>query len=158
MRPRRSALLGSLACAPLVGCSAYQPPAFEVLRVDELERSEEAVVLGFTLSATNPNDQPMPLQRMKYSLMLEGQQVFEGRRSAETVVRRFGMQIIELPAVVPTTEFDPQRFEQTGELRYDLTGWVEYQTPGELAEVLFDTGVRRPRASLTQRGTVDVEG
>src|SRR5690606_40678697 len=53
------------------------------------------------------------------------------------------------PAVVP-----PEAIPERGSFTAALSGSVEYLTPGALAEVLFDTGVRRPNAPLHVSGVV----
>ena len=159
--PKRAAISVALLTAVATvtgGCSAYRSPRFEVVSVEEIERTDEAVVLNFALLTENRNDEPLPLRRAHYRLSLDGVEVFEGARSAEAVVRRYGEQIIELPAVVPAGAFDLSRFDGTGELDYRLSGSVEYITPGELAEVLFDTGLRRTTASLNVDGVIDLGG
>ena len=42
-----------------------------------------------------------------------------------------------------------------GVRRYTLTGQVYYVTPGQLAEVLFDAGVRTPSESFSFEGEID---
>lgn len=149
-------VVAAVSAAGLTGCSAYKAPLFEVIAIEETARSDEALLLTFVLTAENRNDRDLPLEQARYRLSLDGQRVFSGRRSAEAVVRRFGKQTIELPAVVPADQFDLARFDAASELRYTLTGSVEYQTPGELAEVLFDTGVRRPKAGLNASGMISL--
>jgi hypothetical protein len=41
-------------------------------------------------------------------------------------------------------------------VKYRLSGNVQYVTPGAFAEVLFDTGVRRPKTAFVQEGTIDL--
>ena len=57
-----------------------------------------------------------------------------------------------MPAVVPF-----KRAGWTGppaQFRYEITGTLLYVTPGEFAEILLDTGLRRPKASFTMSGIV----
>ena len=157
----RDANIALLAAAAVVttGCSRYRDPDFDVIAIRELERTQEALVLGFTLRARNPNDEALPLKQASYRLSLDGRTVFDGQRSAEAILRRFDdAQTIELPAVVPAADFDLARFDQPAPVPYRLTGTVEYQTPGELAEVLFDSGVRRPKAHISVGGELDTGG
>ncbi len=157
--PTRTPLLAALALLP--ACSAYEDPGFQVIAVQETDRTEDAAVLTFTISARNRNEVPIPLREAVYTLELDGQTVFTGQRSAEATIRRFGAQTFELPAVVPAAVFDLSRLGSPGgdrpDLPYRLTGAVEYQTPGELADVLFDTGVRRPRAPIDLSGLIQVD-
>ena len=152
-------LLGLLGCglgSVLGGCSSVSAPRFEVLGVAERERTDEAVVLDFTIGATNRNDEAIPLERARYSLTLDGQKVFDGQRIARVTVPRFGEQMLVLPAVVPAELVPVSRFDGGGELRYSLDGEIEYQTPGRFAEFLFDINLRRPTAPMGLRGTLDL--
>lgn len=163
-RPRLAPLTLHLAAAAVIGpalaapgCSRYRAPTFELVGVRELERTDDALVLGFTLAASNPNDENLPMRQADYRLIIDGVPAFNGMRSAETILRRYGKgQLIELPAIVPADRFDLSAFD-SGSIRYLLTGSIEYQTPGELAEVLFDSGVRRPKAPLRAAGTLDLD-
>jgi LEA14-like dessication related protein len=150
-------LLGASIAMP-AGCSSIRSPRFEVISIEEVERRDEAVVLNFTLTADNPNDAAIPLKQADYALSLDGARVFKGSRSAEAVVQRYGKQTIVLPVVVPADRFDLALFAQPGEIDYTLSGQIEYVTPGALAELLFDTGVRRPGASLGIRGVIETGG
>lgn len=147
------------AVAPLVvlgGCSSSVAPRFAVVGVAERERTAEAVVLDFTIRAENRNDAPLPLERTVYQLSLDGRRVFEGQRLARVTVPRFGEQTLVLPAVVPSSLVPSRRFDSAGEMEYELTGRVEYQTPGRLAEFMFDQNLRRPEAVLGLRGVLEL--
>src|SRR5690606_20309534 len=100
---RRVPLLLTAALLPgaLAGCSSYQPPVFEAVGVRETERTPEHAVIVFTVRATNPNREPMPLRRADYEVFLAGEPVFTGVRSPETTVNTYGTHEFDLPAVVP---------------------------------------------------------
>ena len=140
----------------LPACAAYQPPRFEIAGVRETESRGEARVLRFELSAINPNEVALPLREARYRLELDGVRVFDGQRSALITAPAYGSQPLELPVVVTGERFDLSRLD-SGELPYSLTGSVEYQPPGQLAEVLFDIGVRRLEAPLRLRGTLELD-
>lgn len=146
----------ALVAALLGGCTFYSEPTFELVAAQEIERTPEATVLRFTLLATNGNEEALPLRRTKYTLRLDGREVFRGQRSAFATIPAYGTQPVVLPAVIRAEDFDLSRLD-SGELRFGLSGSVEYQTPGQFAEVLFDTGVRRPKASIGIRGMLDLE-
>ena len=42
------------------------------------------------------------------------------------------------------------------EYAYDLSGTLLYVTPGELAEILLDTGLRKPKVRFRRQGVVAV--
>jgi LEA14-like dessication related protein len=140
-----------------VGCSTATPPRFNVLGVAERERTDEAVVLDFTIGAENRNEDALPLERATYTLSLDGQRVFEGQRLARVTIPRFGEQRLVLPVVVPADLVPVARFDGGGEMRYRLDGEIEFQTPGRLAEFLFDVNLRRPTAPLGLRGVLELE-
>lgn len=155
------ALLGSVLVAGLAGCSTIKDPTFNVVGVSEGERTGEALVLNFTIQADNPNAEPLPLKEASYALTLNDVEVFSGQRDAQVTLRRYGSHTFTLPAVVPADRFDLASFDAGASaegVRYDLTGTVQYLAPGALAEVLFDTGVRRPKAGVDERGTIDLGG
>lgn len=158
----RAGAAATLAGVLLIGgCSSIKDPSFAVVGVAEGERTDEALVLNFTVQAENPNAEPIPLRDTDYALTLEGIEVFRGRRDAQATLRRYGSYTFTLPAVVPADRFDLLAFDAgraADGIRYDLMGTVQYITPGALAEVLFDTGVRRPKAVLSERGTIELEG
>ena len=137
----------------LAGCSSYRAPTFEALGVREVERTGDLSVLVFTVRATNPNREPMPLNRASYTVSLGDEAVFSGVRSPESTVDTFGQSTFELPAVVPAS-----LSAGTGELAYTIRGVVVYKKPGALADVLFDANISVPEASLDLSGTVDLGG
>ena len=150
MRPTSPTLI-PLATLLLAGCSAYDAPKIDIVGARITQETAQGVVLDFTLDATNTNEVDLPLERVRYALRLNGQRVFSGTRSAEATVRRLGTQQFMLPAAIDLAEFDMPE----GDVEYELSGSVVYVTPGEIAQILFDAGVRKPRSSFRQSGTLD---
>ncbi|MEL6328154.1 MAG: LEA type 2 family protein [Planctomycetota bacterium] len=146
----------SLATLAGVGCRFGDAPRFRVLAVEEASRTDEAVVLRFTLEARNRTDDQLPLRQADYALDLDGRRVFSGSRSAEVTVGSFATQPFTLPAVVPIADA-AELLDGRSEVSYALSGRVEYITPGQLAEVLFDSGLRRTTAPLGARGVLELE-
>lgn len=139
------------------GCESYAPPQLTVTGAQAGERTPDGVSMIFTIDARNDNDVPLPLRDVVYTVDVDGQRVFEGTRSPEATLRRAGTQQIRLPAVVnltstPGVAADAMR----GASRFRLSGTMRYITPGQLAEVLFDTGVRVPSVSFSGEGEVDL--
>jgi len=144
-------LLLPLLAAQLGGCNAgFKPPRFRAVGVTADEISPEGVVLRFEVEAENPNKDPMPLKRAKYTLTLDGERVFTGERSPEATVRKFGTQRFDLLAVIPFEGGAP-----VGETRYEIRGFVTYQSPGQLNEVMFDSQLKVPKAGLAIGGVID---
>jgi hypothetical protein len=136
------------------GCSAYDAPKIDVVGARITQETTDGVVIDFTLDATNTNEVDLPLERVRYALKLNGQRVFSGTRSAEATVRRLGTQQFTLPAAINLAEF----VSPEGDVEYELSGSVVYVTPGEIAQLLFDAGVRKPRSSFQQQGVLDFGG
>jgi hypothetical protein len=142
--------LGSLALLPaLAGCSSYSSPTLQVSEARVVERSPEASVVHFTIAAQNANDVELPLRSITYTLARGGRPVFSGLRSPEATLRRIGTQTFTIPAVIPASE-------AAGPQSYTLQGTLEYITPGSIAQVLFDTGVRRPNVAFSEEVSLDL--
>ncbi|MGE3107164.1 MAG: LEA type 2 family protein [Phycisphaerales bacterium] len=148
------ALLGSLAIGLIAGCSSYQAPSLQVLDARVIEQTPEGAVVQFTIQATNQNNNPLPLRDVEYSLSLGGEQVFTGIRSPEATIRQSGTQQFTLPAAVKASVLPPAGSTTP----YRLSGSLTYITPGAFAELLFDTGVRRPSTPLSGEGTLEWPG
>jgi len=139
----------------LTACSSSRPPTFAVAESTPptvSDRTDQGIALLFTLSAQNDNDVALPLRDVEYTVELDGWKVFSGTRSAEATLRRLGTQQITLPAVIAGSVPSPA----TGRVPYRISGTVTYVTPGQIAEILFDTGVRVPTASFSGQGEVDL--
>ncbi len=154
MRNTRCIVTTALATVgTLTGCSNYQPPRFEAMGVREIERGPDHTVVSFTIQATNPNREPMPLGQTTYSVWIGGQELFSGVQSPEATVHTYATHLFELPAVLPASALSG-----AGELPYEIRGKVIYQQPGALADVLFDAQLVVPEANLDLAGTVKTGG
>jgi hypothetical protein len=109
--------------------------------------------MSFTLDAYNDNEIPLPLRDVTYSVTLDGREVFRGTRSAEATLRRKGVQQLRLPAVIA---IEPGDSPPTGMQEFRLSGTLTYVTPGKIAELLFDTGVRVPSVGFATEGQIDL--
>lgn len=143
----------AVGVAVLSGCTSYRPPEFDVASVRPTERTDEGVAMVFELDAKNQNEVALPLRDVEYTVELDGRTVFTGTRSAEATLRRQGTQRIRLPAVVSRAGDAPPT---TGRVPYTIKGTVTYVTPGQIAELLFDSGVRVPTVAFTDTGVVDL--
>ena len=137
----------------LGGCESATSPRLEHAAATVTERTPAGVAMAFTLDAYNDNDIPLPLRDVTYSVWIDGREVFKGKRSAEATLRRKGVQQLKLPAVLALAPGDAP---PEGVKEYRLRGSLTYVTPGRLAELLFDTGVRVPTAGFETEGTVDL--
>lgn len=149
---------GPLSCAAfalLACCSPYSAPALEIADVGITEQSSDGFVVSFRVLAENRNAEPLPLRTVRYSVSINGRSSFSGERDAEATVRRFGAQEFILPVAFRLGEEGDLSEIPTSGVPYTISGSVEYETPGTIAEALFDSGIRRPTVSFSESGTLD---
>lgn len=155
------ALLGALGASSLtlVGCSGFAPPSVRVVDARVIEQTEHGIAVDFIMEGVNANSEEIPLQVVRYSLAIDGERVFTGERMAEATLRRFGSQTFVLPVAATWDALPSDRPEGDDSprvRRYRLSGTLQYIAPGALAEVFFDTGVRRPRVRFAAEGDLTV--
>jgi hypothetical protein len=138
--------------AGLAGCS-YSAPTLKVTEARVTERTQEGVVVVIGLEVENRNNIELPLREVRYSVTLESGETFSGVRSPEASLRRLGTQKISFPAAFRVA---PGAVPPSGTVRCEVSGDLGYITPGEFAQVLFDTGVRRPSATFRGEALVDL--
>lgn len=128
------------------GCTWYDAP--EMVLADDgvvlMEETDEGRVYAVTLEASNGNDVELPLRRVEYRASLRDAEgvveTFRYLRSAEVTLPAGRSMRVTIP-VVHTAEA-VGGLGEGAELA--ISGTITYQTPGQFAEVLFDTGVRVP--------------
>ena len=151
---RLSLVLGMLA--PL-GCAGYRAPAISVTGVRVTGATAEAMAVEIGLVWRNLTPRPMELDEFRYTLSVGGASVYEGRRAAEATLAGNETQRLTLPAVIPDRRAGWRGSGRPAEAEYSVSGQVRYLAPSQLAQVLFDTGVRRPRAGFSSRGRIRLE-
>lgn len=140
-----------LLAALLPGCTSYKAPTFKVTGVQLREQNERGTELIFEIEAANPNGREVPLYEADYGLMVGGSEVFRAVRTPETTLRRYAVQRFSLPVVIPAS------VEPVGvQIPYRFEGTITYVMPGALAEILFDREIKRPKAGLSDAGTLDL--
>ena len=145
----RSVLLALvLAAGSCLGGCVTRPTA-RVEAVEVAETTNEAVVLRYTIMAANAGETELPLRMVDYTLELDGDRVFQGRRSAEATLSRRSEQSIELPVPVKWSQLP------VGEVRYRLRGRLGYTLPGIFLEAMFEAGLYRPSVRFELEGTLD---
>src|SRR5262245_59188872 len=108
------------------GCTSYAPPTLSVASATLTERTESGMVLEFTLTAQNKNSVALPLKEMRYRLELDGREVFRGYRSPEATLRRYGQQVLKVPAAIT---LGPDQPPPSGLVKYRLEGTLTYVVP-----------------------------
>lgn len=145
--------LALLAAGVCGGCQSATPPRLEHASATVTDRTAEGVAMSFVLDAYNDNEIALPLRDIEYVVVLDGREVFRGTRSAEATLRRKGVQQLKLPAVIA---LEPGQTPPGGVQEFRLRGSMTYVTPGKLAELLFDTGVRVPTVGFSTQGQIDL--
>lgn len=158
----------SLSCIALAlgGCETRRPPQLTLGEAVVTEKTDEAIAFDVAVDMINPNPQELELQEFRYTVAVDGRQVFQGRRSAEASLPAEGGKRVRIPGVVRYDQMNwsapPAPGTPAGsppeEANYRVSGTLTYIVPGALAEILFDTGVRRPRVGFSGEGVVRVSG
>ncbi len=133
------------------GCAA--PPVFALREVRVVEATPQALGLDFVLELNNPNRDPLSLYEFGYSLTVEGRPIYQGRRSAEATLGAGAGRRLSLPAVIVRDRLPP---ETSGPRRYTLSGKLLYRGQSDLERLLFDIGLRRPKARFSERGLINL--
>lgn len=145
----RFMLLGALL---LSGCSGYRVPEITVTEIALTEVTDDAVALAFALDIRNPNDEALQLHEFRYTLAVDGKQVYAGRRAPDVTLSAAATQQVTLPAVIPYHRLGWTAEARPAQARYALSGRLVYLVPSTFAKILFDSGARRPKASFSKRG------
>ncbi len=148
---RLASVAGAIGLSLMLGgCSKALAPSFKAVGVRVIEEQDAGSVIEFSIEATNPNKEPIPMRQISYGVELDGVEVFTGVRSPEMTLHTYSTQMFRLPAVLPAGAL-----EGKGVVSYTLNGSALYIPPGRLAEVLFDMKVKMPEARLDLSGTID---
>jgi hypothetical protein len=149
-------VLGVIVAIWLGGCAPYRAPQLAVSRIRLVEETPAGLVLNFDVDARNDNAVELPLREVRYTVRLHSDDgpplVFTGVRSPEATLRRRGVQRVTFPAAV-AVDGQPR---PTGPVRYTVEGELRYVTPGQIAQILFDLHIRRPRVWFRDEGMVDL--
>ncbi len=141
----------------LAGCSSYQSPHIQTLDATLIDRSDEALAIQIELNLENPNDEPLELRVFDYVVHVNDRRAYAGKRAAQATLSARGGKTLTIPAVV---RFDEQHWDAAdppAQLSWSVRGTLLYVTPGEIAEILLDTGVRKPMATFSGSGNVVVD-
>lgn len=136
------------------GCSSVTRPGVAIEGASFGASSDDAQVLDFALRLENENREPLELHEFHYTLMINGQTVYSGRRSAEATLSARGGKVIVIPAVVPRSSLS----DAGSSIGYQLSGRLWYRSPGELADILFDSGLHRPSVGFGTQGDLELSG
>ena len=138
------------------GCSGFRSPVISVEEVAVTGASDEAVALAFGIDLRNPNDAALGLYEFRYTLAIDGTQVYAGRRAPDVALGAAATQRTTLPAVIPYHRLGWTAEARPAQARYTLSGGLIYIVPSTFAQLLFDSGARRPRATFSKRGEISL--
>lgn len=130
------------------GCSSAPDPVIEPSAVRVESADAQGSQLMLTLDAENPGDRPLPLRRVTYRVIVGGREVFNGSRSPEATLSRYGARRIELPASTPGL------LEAPPGTPWRVEGSMEYTPPGPLTRVLGEWGLARDSVGFSGSGVV----
>ncbi len=136
------------------GCDGFRAPTVSVRHVALIDATDEALALSFVMDLANPNTAAVPLHEFRYTVAIDGKEVYAGRRNGGVTLSAVDNRQISLPAIVPydALGWTPQTLPAS--VDYTITGRLQYYAPKRIAQVLFDTGVRRPKVTFSSRGTI----
>ena len=114
--------------------------------------TDEALALVFSIELRNPNTMPLELYEFRYTLMVNGREVYAGRQAGGATLSASGTRRMTIPAVIPFEQVGWQAGQIPPAARYALWGKLQYNAPDNLAQILFDAGVRRPKVGFSKKG------
>ncbi len=135
-------------------CSGVRDPSMIVNNASIIERTDEALSVQFTMNLNNPNDQPLELLTFDYDLEIDGEHVYSGLRAAQATLAARGSREIHIPAVISYEAAEWRSDQLPQQTRYEISGTLRYMTPGEIARILYETGVRKPCAGFESEGEI----
>ncbi len=143
--PWAGGLLVLVSLAVLTGCSRYRAPRITLGSVSVAEITDEALALQINLDLQNPNTTALGLDELRYTITVDGTLAFVGRRAAGRTLSSLETRRLTLPGVIDFETIGWSPSSGPRQVRYTVRGSLWYQTPSEIAQLLFDTGMRRPK-------------
>ena len=143
--PWAGGLLVLASLAVLTGCSSYRAPRITLGSVSVAEITDEALALQINLDLQNPNTTALGLDELRYTITVDGTLAFVGRRAAGRTLSSLETRRLTLPGVIDFETIGWSPSSGPRQVRYTVRGSLWYQTPSEIAQLLFDTGMRRPK-------------
>jgi LEA14-like dessication related protein len=136
------------------GCDGFRAPNISVGDVALIDATDEALALSFVMDLDNPNTAAVPLREFRYTLAIDGKEVYAGRRHGGVTLSAVDSRQVSLPAIVPYQALGWTSQTLPASIDYTITGQLQYYAPRRLTQVLFDTGTRRPKIPFSSRGTL----
>ncbi|MBN8596398.1 MAG: hypothetical protein J0L78_01865 [Planctomycetes bacterium] len=144
----------AFALLPLSGCTGVSSPKLTIVDVHQDESEPTGRRMIIVVKAENLSDVQLPLRDASYTVRLDGRQVFEGQRSPESTLRKWGVQELRFPVAIPAEQWP----SSNAPVRYEISGSLVYLPPGKFNEILYDYGLLRPKAGFRGNGEVSLHG
>ncbi len=137
--PRRLAAWACLALGALgAGCAG---PTL-VVQSAHLEASgPDHAQLGVSIDVANAAEEPLRLLQWDYTVHTPTGS-YSGVWEALVTIPPGSSKVIQIPAVVPGSTFDPAS-------RWTISGTVRYRSPDRVARILYDLEIHRPREGFS---------
>jgi hypothetical protein len=143
--------------AGMSGCDGFRAPNISVGDIALMDATDEALALSFVMDLENPNTAAVPLREFRYTLAIDGKEVYAGRHNGGVTLSAVDSRQVSLPAIVPYRAMGWTPQTMPASVDYTITGQLQYYAPKRLTQVLFDTGIRRPKVPFSSRGTLKLK-
>ncbi len=154
---QRGGLLVLVVLAGLSGCAGFRDPTVSVTAVTLTDVTDDALALSFVMDLANPNTAAVPLHEFRYTLAIDGKEVYAGRRAGGVTLSAVDSRLVSLPAIVPFELVGWTPGTVPASVDYTFTGRLQYNAPNRLAQLLLDTGTRRPKVAFAAHGKLQLK-
>ncbi len=153
---QRQGVLMLAVLAGVSGCAGFNDPTVSVTAVTLTDVTDEALALSFVMDLANPNPAALPLHEFRYTLAIDGKEVYAGRRAGGVTLSAADSRRVSLPAIVPFELVGWTPGTVPASVEYTFTGRLQYNAPNRLAQLLLDTGTRQPKVSFAAKGELEL--
>lgn len=143
--------------AAISGCSGFRDPVVTIVNASLTETSESAIGIGLHLELANSNSEPVELYEFTYAITINETGTYRGRWAASATLPANGSRQLVIPAVVRYDQLGWTEDSMPAQARFAITGTLLYIAPGDIAEILFDTGVRKPTVPFSGQGILKLD-
>lgn len=133
----------------LLGCRGVSQPQTRVLDVAVSEQTAQGARIEMTVAVENRSDVPLPVRSARYEVQVEELGSFAFRELPAVTLPPNGTQTFTLAAA-----FADGQTSLAGR-RYDVTGRLAYEPPGEVRSLLTEYGVPLPAVSFDAQGRLE---
>ena len=115
---------------------------------------EEAVSVEVTFNFLNENLEPIHLVRFEYTVLIDGEVVYEGLKKAEQTLPSSSQNktvSYTIPIVIPKSYIEGKE-----EVTWHMNGSLQYVASGALAETLFESNLWQPTIAFVASDSLEV--